>query len=163
MRRLLAPKHELSCGRRLWRNLLAGLRERGRGVRESGAFLLGVRRAQTACISSFVLYDDLDPRCLDSGIVHFDGRYFGTLWEICKRDELEVVADVHTHLFGVGQSLVDQAHPMIARAGHIALIVSDLARSYVSAAEVGIHRYLGAKRWQEIPWQQRCAFFYIGL
>ena len=24
-----------------------------------------------------ILYDDLDPHALDTGIVHFDGRYFG--------------------------------------------------------------------------------------
>lgn len=162
MRRLLAPEPELSCSWQLWRDLLAGLRERGRGMRESGAFLLGARQGRVARLSSFVLYDDLDPHCLDSGIVRFDGRYFGALWDTCRRDGLEVLADVHTHGFGVGQSLVDQANPMIAHEGHIALIVPDLARTYASAAEVGIYRYLGSKRWREIPWQRRREFFHIG-
>src|SRR5713101_1110711 len=83
-RHLWAPQHELSCSWLLWRRLLTALRERGRNrSRESGAFLLGDRREGRARIEDFVLYDDLDPRCLDSGIVRLDGRYFGALWELC--------------------------------------------------------------------------------
>jgi hypothetical protein len=40
---LLASRHELSCSWRLWRRLVTGLRARGRGVGESGAFLLGTK------------------------------------------------------------------------------------------------------------------------
>lgn len=155
------PEHELSCSWQQWRELLAGLRARGRGVRESGAFLLGMP-GTAARVSTFVLYDDLDPNCLDTGIVRFDGRYLGGLWDRCRREGLEVIADVHTHPLGVGQSLVDQANPMIARAGHVALIVPDFARSYVGVAEVGIYRYLGGKRWDAISRNRRRAFFHIG-
>ena len=78
IRRLWAPKHEVSCSWFLWRRLLTELRKRGRGkIRESGAFLLGLRRNGRARIVDFVPYDDLDPNCLDSGIIRFDGRYFG--------------------------------------------------------------------------------------
>jgi hypothetical protein len=73
-RRLLAPRHELSCSWWLWRRLLAGLRVRGRGIRESGAFLLGGRDAAgRRRIVDFLLYDDLDPHALDTGIVRLDG------------------------------------------------------------------------------------------
>jgi hypothetical protein len=54
-RRLLWPRHELSCSWLLWRRLLAGLRERGRGERESGAFLLGRREEGRARIVDLVL------------------------------------------------------------------------------------------------------------
>ena len=98
MCRLSAPRHRLSCSWLLWRRLLAGLRARGlNGKRESGAFLLGTRLRGRARVVSFVLYDDLDPGCLNTGIVRFDGRYFGALWDICQARGLVVVADVHTH------------------------------------------------------------------
>ena len=94
MRRLFAPRHELSCSWWTWRRLLARLRERGRRrSRESGAFLLGRRSDGRARVVDFVLYDDLDPHCLDTGIVRFDGRHFGALWDLCKVRGLTVVAD----------------------------------------------------------------------
>ena len=67
----------------LWRRLKEKLLERGRRCcRESGAFLLGCREGGNVAIVDFVLYDDLDPHALDSGIVRFDGRYFSDLWAI---------------------------------------------------------------------------------
>ena len=164
MSRLLAPRHELSCSWRLWRRLLAGLRERGcTGRRESGAFLLGCRANGRTRIVDFVLYDDLDPRSLDTGIIRFDGRHFGTLWDLCKQHGLTVVADVHTHPDGSGQSTSDQAHPMITRAGHLALIIPRFASPPVRRVEIGMYRYLGARRWEMLPLKQRRTFFHIGL
>ena len=40
---------------------------------------------------------------------------------------------------------------MIARAGHLALIVPDFARPPIRVADVGIHRYLGDGHWQTVP------------
>jgi len=151
MRRLVSPDHEISCSWFLWRRLIAGLRARGEGTHESGAFLLGHRDDRRGRISMFVLYDDLDPHCLDTGIVHFDGRYFGRLWDLCKTTGLTVVADVHTHPGGAWQSGSDRAHPMIACAGHLALIVPRFAQPPVSIRDVGVYRYLGAKRWETVP------------
>jgi hypothetical protein len=164
MRRLLAPRHELSCSLFLWARLIAKLRERGRGERrESGAFLLGHRRDGRARIVDFILYDDLDLHALDTGIVRFDGRYFGDLWDICKRRALTVVADVHVHPGGAGQSSSDRDHPMISRAGHLALILPDFARPPTRAERIGIYRYLGGKRWHNLPVAERRSFFHIGL
>jgi hypothetical protein len=164
MRRLWAPRHELSCSWPLWRRLTDELRERGRGERrESGAFLLGYRRDGRARIADFVLYDDLDPHALDTGIVRFDGRYFGDLWDICKRRSLSVVADVHVHAGGSGQSDSDREHPMISRAGHVALILPDFARAPLRIQSIGIYRYLGAKRWHTVPAAERRVFLHIGL
>lgn len=159
-----SPQPELRCTSFVWRRLMDSLRERGRGrTRESGAFLLGERLDGCAHIVDFLLYDDLDPQCLDTGIVWFDGRYFGQLWETCKQRGLSVVADVHVHPEGAGQSTSDRAHPMISRAGHIALIVPRFADPPVTPHEVGIYRYLGSKRWWAVPPDARHTFFQLDI
>lgn len=162
--RLFAPQHRLSCSWLLWRRLLAELRRRGNhGRRESGAFLLGRRENSVGRIVDFVPYDDLDPHCLDTGIVRFDGRYYSDLWELCKRRGLSVIADVHTHPDGSYQSDSDRANPMISRSGHIALIVPRFAGPPVRRGELGIYFYEGAKQWRAIAPENRRAFFQIGL
>ena len=163
-RRLVSPRHELSCSRAVWRRLLAGLRERGRGRRESGAFLLGTQGIDgRRHIEDFVLYDDIDPHALDTGIVRLDGRYFGAVWDLCRARELTVVADVHTHPRGCGQSESDRAHPIISRAGHVALIVPNFAATPVKRRNVGIYRYLGGHKWQPVPAGERQRFFHVGI
>lgn len=164
MRHLWAPRHELSCSIGCWKRLLRQLNVRGGGRAESGAFLLGQRDKQgRARIVDFVLYDDLDPNSLSTGIVHFNGRYFSELWAICEARGLTVVADVHTHPEGAGQSASDQAHPMIARAGHLALIVPNFARGPIRRPDIGIYRYCGGGQWETIPSRNRRAFFTLGL
>lgn len=163
-RRLFAPRHRLSCSWLLWRRICKGLRERGLDrSRESGAFLLGNDRAGRRRIVDFVLYDDLDPHCLDTGIVRFDGRHFGDLWARCKARGLAVMADIHVHPHGADQSDSDRSHPMISRAGHIALILPRFAAPPQSRQDVGIYRYEGAKRWTAVPSSERKAFFHIGF
>jgi hypothetical protein len=164
MRRLFAPQHELSCSWFLWRHLKARLRERGRHrSRESGAFLLGRREGGSAHIVDFVLYDDLDPHALDTGIVRFNGRYFSDLWAICKARNLTVVADVHVHPGGSGQSTSDRDHPMVSRAGHIALILPHFAAGEQPRRDIGVYRYLGSKQWATVAPSKRRQFFHIGL
>jgi hypothetical protein len=125
--------------------------------------LLGTRRDGRARITSFVLYDDLDPHCLDTGIVRFDGRYFGALWDLCKQRGQAVVADIHVHPDGSYQSYSDRENPMISRAGHIALILPRFAAPPVVRKELGIYVYEGGKRWQSIMRRERETFFHIGL
>ena len=164
MRRLLAPRHELSCSWFLWRRLKANLREHGRRCsRESGAFLLGHHEAGSVRFTDFVLYDDLDPHALESGIVRFDGRYFGDLWAICKSRRLTVVADVHVHPGESAQSASDRDHPMICQAGHIALILPCFATGTQRRRYVGIYRYLGGKQWETVEPSARRHFFHVGL
>jgi proteasome lid subunit RPN8/RPN11 len=160
----VAPRHELSCSWFLWRKLLTGLRSRGNGYhRESGAFLFGRRQKGRARIVSFTLYDDIDPKCLDTGIVRFDGRHFGTLWDMCKKKGLVIVADVHTHPAGTSQSDSDRAHPMIARSGHLALILPRFAAAPFSRSEIGVYRYEGSANWHAIPVSERRRFLHIGI
>lgn len=163
MRRLFAPRHELSCSWFIWRKLTKNLRHRGaNGSRESGAFLLGYKADDRARIVDFILYDDLDPHCLDSGIVRFDGRYFSDLWAICKARKLTVVADVHVHPGGEQQSRSDRSHPMISRSGHLALIIPNFGKR-AKRSTVGIYRYLGNKDWETVPPSRRSSFFHVGL
>ena len=164
MFRLFAPRHELSCSWFLWRRLKAKLRERGRHCsRESGAFLLGYREEGRARIVDFVLYDDLDPNALESGIVRIDGRYFSDLWAICKSRGLTVEADIHVHPGGSSQSHSDKDQPMISRPGHIALILPSFASGPQPRRNIGIYRYLGGKQWETVPPSVRHQFFHLSL
>ena len=131
----------------VWWRLIRELKRRGRGRRESGAFLLGGNSAQK--ITHFICYDDLDPTALDTGIIVFHGEGFVPLWEFCRIRKMRVLADVHTHAGEwTGQSDSDRTHPMICQSGHMALIVPHLAqRRFQSLNGVGIHEYCGDHRW----------------
>lgn len=164
MRRHFTPRHKLSCSWFVWRRLIRKLRERGRNCScESGAFLLGQRENGKARIADFVLYDDLDPRALDSGIVQFDGRYFSDLWAMCRARGLIVVADIHVHPSESDQSASDRDHPMIARAGHVALILPRFATGRQPRRDIGIYRYLGRKQWDTVKPSERREYFRINL
>lgn len=159
----LAGRHaHLRIGRRSWRALIRGLGERTQGRREAGAFLLADRSAATRTVRRVVFYDDLDPNCLTGGI-SFDFAGFPRLWELCDQEALRVIADVHTHPAGhVSQSHVDASNPMIAKRGHVALIVPHLATRPFAPAEVGVHRYLGDDGWSTSLGKDATKALYVG-
>jgi proteasome lid subunit RPN8/RPN11 len=140
---------KIEVNRLLWFKLTRELHRRGANRRESGAFLLA-READAKAIR-LIYYDDLDPHCLDRGFVHFEGSGYVKLWQICGKEKLHVVADVHTHpTKWTGQSDLDVAHPMIPQKGHIALIVPSFARgSRFGLRGVGIFEYLGDGGWRQ--------------
>ena len=142
----LFPKAPLTSRKCLWIQLSAALRERGAGVRESGAFLLGPITPSGRRIEDYVLYDDLDPNCLQ-GMILFDGAALDKLWEICASRGLQVVADVHTHPLGYGQSQIDRDNPMIAERGHIAFILPHFAAKLFGPGEIGIYELVGRGCW----------------
>jgi proteasome lid subunit RPN8/RPN11 len=115
-------------------------------VRESGGFLLGRQAGGTRTIEAFLPYDDVDPKAL-RGIILFDGSRMDVVWERCRRLELRVVADVHTHPGGHGQSSVDQENPMIPEPGHLALIVPNYADRVYVPGEIGIFEFRGRAGW----------------
>lgn len=160
---LVAPEHRLSFSKRLWGEGLSELRRRGRGSRESGAFVLGTTRGTKRRGLRFVFYDDLNPRCLDSGIVFFDGSGYATLWEVCRRTGLNVVADIHTHGGSPLQSSADRSHPMVATRGHIALIVPNFASRIFEPRELGIYEYKGSHQWRNHSGTESNHFLYIGI
>ena len=163
IRNLLFSRHELSCSWFMWQRLVRALRERGRSAtRESGAFLLGRREGSCSRISDFVLYDDLDPHCLDTGIVRFDGRHYGALWAYVERTRRAVIADVHVHPGEAFQSDSDRRNPMIAQTGHIALILPHYAKS-ASHTQARAYIFEERDRWRSISPEETGAFFYVGL
>jgi proteasome lid subunit RPN8/RPN11 len=131
----------------VWIRVICQLRQRGYGQRESGAFLLA--KQGSSRITRFICYDDLDPTALDSGIIIFHGAGFVPLWEYCRRKQMRVVADVHTHSDEwTGQSEADRTHPMIGHPGHVGLIVPYYAqRNLLSLHGVGIFEYSGNHEW----------------
>ena len=163
---LLVPEHRLSCPASLWVGTIDELRQRGGGRHESGAFLLGERAVRRGVerrqVHRVAYFDDLDPHCLDTGIVVFDGAGFGPLWELCRETGLQVVADVHTHPGIARQSEADRKHPMIATAGHFALIVPDFAARVPSGNDLGLYEYAGAHRWLDHSGSAAARIFYTG-
>jgi proteasome lid subunit RPN8/RPN11 len=139
------------------------LRRRTEGLHESGAFLLGHREGNRRAIMRFIYYDDLDPLSLDSGIVVFDGSGYGPLWKLCRETGLTVVADVHVHGGAARQSNSDRQNPMIATAGHVALIVPDFAERINSPSELGIYEYEGEHRWRDWSGREANRLFYVGF
>ena len=133
--------------RDLWEDLCAELGRRGGGRREAGALLLADPRGGLRRVRRIACYDDLDPGCL-AGSIRFRGAGYGKLWDLCDETGLRVVADVHTHpAGGVAQSATDRANPMIARAGHVALILPHYATRRIAARDAGVHEYLGESGW----------------
>ena len=141
----------------LWMRLLRELRRRGDGRRESGAFLLGLWRGGSGRITTFVCYDDLDPNAYQHGAIAFHADGYSALWEHCRGKDLQVIGDVHTHPGGhVGQSEIDQRHPMIPLVGHTAIIVPKFARTpWWSLKAVGIYEYIGNFKWRPDRYRMR--------
>lgn len=140
---------KLVCASRLWNQGVDELRRRAGGRCESGAFLLGTANGKTRKIQQFLFYDDVDPTCFAHGIVEFDGSKFGTVWQKCREANMTVVADVHVHPGRFGQSGSDRHNPMIAEAGHLALILPDYAARARMPGKIGVYEYLGSRQWQD--------------
>jgi proteasome lid subunit RPN8/RPN11 len=131
----------------LWVGLLEHLRRRGGGIRESGAFLLGNMVGARRGVSDFIPYEHLQDDALNEDFVALRADSFSKLWAECDRRRMSVVADVHTHRFGPQQSMSDRVNPMMALAGHVALIVPRFAQGLVNVEDLGAHVYRGAHRW----------------
>lgn len=157
---VFGPPPELICSREVWQAGVDELRRRTYSYREAGAFLLG-RHGKRRVIEEFVFYDDIDPDALSTGIVEIDGRRLGTLWAHCRSKGLSVVADVHVHPGSHGQSDSDQANPIIAEVGHVAVILPDFAAGATNPGGIGVHQYLGNKRWRDRS-RERPNPFHVG-
>ncbi|WP_420443041.1 hypothetical protein [Candidatus Poriferisodalis sp.] len=136
----------VSLAPRQWRSLMDELGRRGQGTREAGAFLLA-SLPNSRRVAHVEYFDDLDPMCL-RGNIEIEGHAFSKLWDICEAKKLTVIADVHTHPYAVvQQSSIDKQNPMIARDGHVALIVPHFATRRVRPRHVGVHQYCGDGGW----------------
>ena len=149
--RLVSIRLRIEIDPHLWRELVVELGRRGQnGLRESGAFLLSRCGECNRRVDKVVYFDDLDPYCL-VGHIHIRSTAFTKLWDLCELQSLRVIGDIHTHPgSSVRQSETDRQNPMIARHGHIALIVPYFGTRQVSVREVGVHEYRGDLGW--ITW-----------
>jgi proteasome lid subunit RPN8/RPN11 len=151
----------LVCAPQVWHRGVDELRRRADGRRESGAFLLGKVEGRVRRIEEFLFYDDIDPTCFARGIVEFDGRKLGAVWQRCRDSGRTVVADVHVHPGHYGQSPSDQRNPIIAEAGHLAVIIPNYARGARLPRQLGIYEYLGSYRWRDLSAAHRIVL-YVG-
>lgn len=163
IRAFAAPDHRLSCPAGYWQNVLRELDRRGGRQHESGAFLLGAARGVRRNVTDVVFYDDLDPGAYDSGVCILHGDAFARLWQLCREKQLTVVADVHTHPGQAFQSMSDRTNPMVAREGHIAIIVPNFAVEPVRHDEIGIYEYRGNHSWTDRSPRKAGGYFYTGL
>ena len=140
------PRIEIELG--LWQKMIQELGRRSLGgSRETGVFLLSPAEESTRRVVRAAYFDDLDPECL-VGNIHIRASGFSKLWDLCDAERLRVIADIHTHpCTWVAQSPTDRANPMIARQGHLALIVPYFGTRPVQAREVGVHEYRGDGGW----------------
>lgn len=162
IRAWLAPRHRLTCPSRYWCEIVGELYRRGENRHEAGVFLLGVERDGRREVQAAIYYDELDPRAYESGVCVLHGDVFAKLWAICRERKLTVVADVHTHGGRGTQSEADRTNPMVARPGHIAIIVPDFARWPIRRHRLGIYEYGGRHEWSDRS-ARWLGFLYTGL
>lgn len=113
--------------------------------------MLGRRTALSYKAKTYICYDELDPKSLTGGI-DFHASGYAALWEQCRKRNLEVLFDIHTHPgSNVQQSSIDQNHPMIPEVHHLALILPQYGEtSHWSLREAGIYEYRGNFQWNTL-------------
>lgn len=163
IRAFAAPRHRLSCPKHLWRRILSELERRGQRRHEAGVFLLGRLRDDRREVLDAVFYDELDPAAYSTGVCVLYAPAFAKLWEICRARGLTVVGDIHTHGGGAFQSEADRTNPMVARSGHVAIIVPNFAAPPVPEGELGIYEYRGQHDWFDRSPRRHGGFLYHGL
>jgi hypothetical protein len=162
IRAWLPPRRGLICASQYWRHIVAELHRRGQNRHEAGVFLLGAERNGRREVRDAIYYDDLDPEAYATGVCVLHGDAFAKLWAFCRQRKLTVVGDVHTHAGSGTQSDADRTNPMVARAGHIAIIVPDFARWPIRRHRLGVYEYRGQHEWIHHTARPH-RFFYIGF
>jgi proteasome lid subunit RPN8/RPN11 len=104
----------------------------------------------SAIVADVRFYDDLDPTALDSGAINFHADGYSALWAHCRKNALEVLADIHTHPgTSAAQSWIDRKNPMIPVRGHVAIVLPNFARvSFWSLRHASIYEYEGDYDWR---------------
>jgi proteasome lid subunit RPN8/RPN11 len=129
---------------------------RTHGRHESGCFILGTVTGQKRIAHRCLYYDELDSKAYASGVCVLHGNAFSRLWEICRAEKLTVVADIHTHPGAAFQSDSDRTNPMIARVGHIAIIIPNYAFGWIWRHQIGMFQYEGDHTWTNMSgWKAR--------
>ncbi len=148
---IIAPRARLRLNSGFFDSIVAEIHRRGDEKRESGAFLLGSIAPDGSRIADDVVYyEDLNPRCTQYGGIALDPDAFAEVWRIASERGKQVVADLHSHPGRAEQSDIDKTHPVVALAGHVALIVPDFGRHGGSRSGLGVFEYLGGHNWLTI-------------
>jgi proteasome lid subunit RPN8/RPN11 len=163
IRAWLASDCRVICSAGRWRGIVGELERRGGHEHEAGAFLLGTEHAGCLEVGDVVFYDDLDPEAYSTGVCVLYGDAFARLWAICREKKLTVVADVHTHPGRAFQSGADKTNPMVARSGHVAIIVPNFAAWPISRNELRVYEYRGQHEWVDQSPPRSRGFFYTGF
>jgi proteasome lid subunit RPN8/RPN11 len=140
------PDHKLEISGLIWKQLISDLARTGRGIKESGAFLLG-SMAPNRTVTEYLLYSDIAPDSQHVNYVLLRGRHMAKVWDICEQKGLRVVADIHTHPGVPIQSTSDRENPIVSIKGHIALIVPNFAQGVVLPSSLGFHEFQGQGVW----------------
>lgn len=128
----------------------------GGGVHEAGCFVLGTIKGRNRQAVRCIYYDDLDPTAYATGVCVLDGNAFTRLWDICRSEKMSVIADIHTHPGAAFQSPSDRTNPMVARAGHLAIIVPNYAFGWIWRHRLGLYQYQGDHQWKNLSgWKAR--------
>lgn len=124
--------------------------------------MLGIETANRLKVHDAVFYDDLDSAAYASGVCVLHGDAFAKLWALCREKRLTVVGDVHTHGGAAIQSGADRTNPMVARAGHVAMIVPNFAEPPVRHQTLGVYEYRGTHAWSDFSGWRARKFFHVG-
>lgn len=146
---LTSPDAVIAAPKWLWSSVVASLRSKGDGERESGCFLLGDIDGGIRYVRDVVYFDELDARC-ETGHLSLDAGAFTELWKICEARGMAVVADVHTHPGVALQSDTDERNPAISQVGHVAMIVPEFAMTIREHEGLGVFVYRGRHQWATI-------------
>ena len=147
-------KVKLKINHILWNKLIRELRLRGKGIRETGAVLLGKKNSNY--VTEFICLDDLDPDCFSNSGIIFSVNGYLKLWKYCRHKNLVVKADIHTHpTRWVGMSTTDINNPFVSIKGHVALILPCFAmKKYINKCKVGMYEYKGNYNWKKLNIKQ---------
>lgn len=164
IRAFVAPECTLMCPRPLWTNIVRELHRRGGNRHEAGVFLLGHESEGKRVVTGAIYYDELAPPAYESGVCILHAPAFAKLWSLCRERGVSVVGDAHTHPGASYQSESDRKNPMVARAGHVAIIIPDYARGGPDTRRLGVYEYRGNHAWTDrSPRVGGKHFFYAGL
>ncbi|PKP72187.1 MAG: hypothetical protein CVT83_01190 [Alphaproteobacteria bacterium HGW-Alphaproteobacteria-5] len=139
------------------------LDRRGERKHEAGVFLLGLAGEGRRVATHAIYYDELDPNAYSTGVCVLYADAFAKLWTLCREAGLTVVADIHTHGGRAIQSISDKNNPMVARAGHIALIIPNMAAAPVPMEQIGIYEYRGNHQWFDRSPRVTRGYLYMGF
>lgn len=141
----------LEIPRAIYGTLVTDLAKSGSGIKEAGAFLLGHIVDQDRRVFSYLMYEVIATESSRKhAYVAFTAGEMARAWEHCYATGLQVVADIHTHPLGPGQSVTDRAHPIISVPGHVALIAPFFAMHDPQPVDLGVHVFEGAGRWRSM-------------